>query len=223
MPLVPDAIRARIDDLFTRNFTVAPGQELIVSTDMGNGKLYEAYILGIIAERLVVDEGLQLVLQNGNSLWLKSSHGPINRDYPGIDVFRNGTKIAEIWTDVEFITLGYDRRGGNITSGDYHEIDIIMVEPGCTGRPNHDQVMIAVECKNQRDFKKALLREALGVRRELSYFQVPTQTGFVAWPHATVPATPPSCFLVFSSSEDIQDFVQAGHTFGIDFIFQLMA
>jgi hypothetical protein len=80
---------------------------------------------------------------------LKSAPGPINRSYPRIELRRSGVCVAELWTDVEFLSLSHaSRRSGTLTKGDYHELDLIIVEPGQQGRPRHDSVWLGVECKN---------------------------------------------------------------------------
>lgn len=182
------------------------------------GKIYEAFILAEVCKNLREVEGCELMLRGGSKLVLKSSPGPINRKYPWIDVIRAGQVIAEIFTDVEFLSMSHSLRGsqGKVTRGDYHEIDIALVAPGAKGRPSYNQIFVAVECKNAT-YIKSMLKEILGVRRELSVLQDPTPTRFKQWPAKEVPAYPSSCVLVYSSSPDVKDFAAPGETFGIQF------
>jgi hypothetical protein len=58
------------------------------------------------------------------------------------------------------------------------------------------------------------------VRRELSFVAPPEPTSFANWPRANVPANPPSCLLVYCSSQAVQQYKDPGKTFGIDFYFE---
>ncbi len=211
-------LKDRITDIFENLFPTATTEEVdLVPRSLTDGKLYEAYILTVIAERLSEDEDFDLTLVNGNHLELKSKGGPINRSYPRIELSRSGTCEAEIWTDVEFLTLSFDGSGRSTPSkGDYHELDILVVDPGLTGRPRHSSIWLGVECKNTA-YDKSLLREVLGVRRELSLLQWDKQTRFGTWPRSLVNAKPASCLLVYSSTPEVADYEDPGSLFGIDF------
>ena len=215
-----DEVRNRIDAAF-RAFTSAedPSQyPALLSSNAVAGKLYEAFVLTKVAEKLVTQEGMSLTLVNANDIALKSAPGPINRSYPRIDATRQGQTVAELWTDVEFLSLSYcmHRMNTSPAPGDYHELDILMVEPGLSDRPHPSQIRLGVECKNS-GYGKKLLREILGIRRELSLLAPPTDTRFFSWPRSTVPADPPSCLLVFSSDPAVTRYSGPGPTFGIDF------
>lgn len=216
---VKDAI-ARAMRLYARA-TRSQARGLAPSRSLKTGKLYEAYVLGTIAQSLTTQERLRLRLSTGSILRLKSSSGPINRAYPRVDVYdRSGSRIAEIWTDVEFFTLSCSSRARVATPrpGDYHELDIVMVPCNMTGRPEHTDVWLGVECKHT-GYTKDLLRQILGVRRELSYLQNPVRTKFASWPRPSVPADPASCLLVYSTDPRVSVHNDpAGRTFGIDFI-----
>jgi|ERR1051326_1341941 hypothetical protein len=190
----------------------------LLSPNAGEGKLYEAYILGIIARELTTREGCTLVLRNSNSLTLKSGGGGINRVYPRVDVFRGGELLGELWTDIEFTTLSYAKVGGQIMPCHYHELDIVLVPPLSNGKPPAADLIFAVECKNVSIYDKSLLREILGIRRELSLLTAPPMpTVFTAWPRAVVPADPPSCLVVYSTNAAVVAYKAVGDVFGIDF------
>jgi len=211
-------LKERITEIFENLFPSATeGETDLIPRSLTDGKLYEAYIVTIIAEHLVTKENFTLKLVNGNHFQLKSSPGPINRSYPCIEVYRSGRMIAELWTDIEYLTLSYansNRRTPN--RGDYHELDILVVDPGIKGYPQHDSIWLGVECKNT-DYTKSLLKEILGVRRELSLLQQNRRTKFNQWPRREVPADPPSCLLVYSSRKGVIDYSDPGDFFGIDF------
>jgi hypothetical protein len=213
--------RARIETAF-ESLTTASDQASYTSllpTSLTAGKLYEAYVLSRVAEKLVTVEGYDLRLINSSYLPLKSSPGPLNRSYPRIDLRSGGRVVAEMWTDVEFLCMSYcmDRSSRSISRGDYHELDILIVDPGVSGRPRHDQIWLGVECKNT-GYQKSLLKEILGIRRELGLLRAPHSTKFSHWPRARVPSDPASCLVVFSSDQRVREFSAPGDTFGIDFI-----
>jgi hypothetical protein len=181
------------------------------------GKAYEALVFALVCERLRKLEHCDLVLVGANKVALKSSPGPINHNYPHVDVLKNGAVIARIWTDVEFTALSCFR-SQKIASlaGEYHELDIAVVRPDSQSRPLPDEVLIGVECKNT-SYAKNLLREVLGVRRELSLLSAHEVTGFAHWPTARVPAHPPSCLLVFCTDANVSAYDAPGDCFGIIF------
>ena len=186
-----------------------PAQFELLPKALTAGKLYEAYTLALIASQLASTEGLELMLMNSNYVPLKSSPGPINRSYPHIRLARNGWIIAEMWTDIEFVSLSHGARpSGPPSKGEYHELDIAVVDPGLTGRPKNDQVWLAAECKNT-GYNKGLLKEILGVRRELSYLRDEQPTRFQTWPRTSVPCEPASCLLVYSSDPVVAEYRSA--------------
>ena len=190
----------------------------LVPSSLTSGKLYEAHVLSLVLEHLYNDENFRIVLINTNLIPLKSSPGPINPRYPHFDLFNGRQKIAELWTDIEFLTLSCSYRNSLTppTSGDYHELDILIVDPGVSGRPSHKNVWLGVECKNT-GYNKNLLKEILGIRRELSLLQNHQSTKFSKWPRTTVPADPPSCLLVYSTDSSVSSYASPGGVFGIDF------
>ncbi len=131
--------------------------------------------------------------------------------------------VAELWTDVEFLTLSYSRLGSlSPTKGSYHELDIVIVEAGSNGRPPHSAVWLGIECKNT-SYQKGLLKEILGVRRELSLVtSEPIKTKFSTWPRPYAPANPPSCLVVFATDTAVLEYSDPGEVFGIDFIHEPM-
>ena len=212
-------LKKEISDAF-KTYAAAPHRTKFtpIPKTLTDGKLYEAYILGLLAENLTTQEGLTLRLVASSKIRLRSSPGPIDRRFPHIDVFRNSNRIAELWTDIEFLTLSYERRGSPAikTSGDFHELDILMLEPGLTGNPQHNSIWLGVECKNTM-YEKSLLKQVLGVRREMCLLDEFNRTKFQFWPRTTVPASPPSCLLVYSTDTNVSNYSSPGNTFGIDF------
>lgn len=218
--MTADQIRDRITDLFQKYYAAPPSRaRTLVPASLTAGKLYEAYGLALISRSLVLEEGFSLRLVQGTYLTLKTSPGPINRAYPHVELLCGGRCVAEMWTDVEFTSLSYGLTGGGSRPperGEYHELDVAIVEPGLSGRPPHGSIWLAAECKNT-GYHKGLLKEVLGVRRELSLLQGDRPTRFRNWPRPAVPADPPSCLVVFATDAKVLEYARPGEVFGIDF------
>lgn len=209
--------KSRIRSAF-KNFSSTGAIGSIIPPKANAGKLYEVIVLADLIERLTVQEGLNLAFVGGAKLYLRTSGGPIDPSYPHIEISRSGTLVARLFTDIEFLTLSATRAGKTspLYYGDCHEVDLIIVDVGTTGYPTPDEIWLAVECKHTI-YQKSLLRESLGVRRELSYLAEDQSTAFNNWPRATVPAFPPSCLMVCCSQLSVLDYATPGPTFGIDF------
>ncbi len=189
----------------------------LVPEEFTAGKIYEAYVLALICQNFSMKEGFSLRLIGSKNIVLKSSPGPINHAYPRIAVMKGRNHIADIWTDVEFMSLSAASSGAaKLNKGQYHELDILVTVPNCQSRPRPNEVLFGVECKNT-GYQKNLLREILGVRRELSLLRGSQPTIFSKWPRSEVPADPPSCLAVYSTDQSILSYQDPGSFFGIDF------
>lgn len=214
-----EAIKANIEAIIKRFASASSSKAYsLVPQSLTSGKLYEAHILSIVLQQLSTQENFQIVLINSSFIELKSSHGPINRSYPHFQLLRGDKLVAELWTDVEFISLSYDQCSlpRPIQRGDFHELDIIITDHGLYGRPKNSQIWLGVECKNT-GYNKGLLKEILGIRRELSFLSNPKPTHFMKWPRSEVPADPASCLMVFSTDARVALYSSPGEIFGIDF------
>jgi len=215
----PKTIKKRIETTIQRFASATTKQAYdLVPQSLTSGKLYEAHVLSLVIEKLSTQEGLEITLINSNFIPLKSAPGPINRSYPYFKLARRGSIVAELWTDIEFLSLSYaqQNRSRAIQKGDYHELDLVITDSGVSGRPAHSQIWLGVECKNT-GYTKGLLKEILGIRRELSLLQDNRPTRFSSWPRTSVPAEPPSCLLVYSSDNAVSNYSSPGSVFGIDF------
>jgi hypothetical protein len=216
-------IKAEIDSILgqyrARKAAGVPKPSLLPA-EISRGKLYEAWVLCDVLKKLHDIEGYRIVLRHGTKLVLKTGGGPINRSYPHFEAASVGHRSIEIWTDIFFLTLSHNLRGAPPLprDGDFHELDVVVVPAGTSGRPRHDEVLIGVECKNVAGYEKDLLRGILGIRRELSYLHDPKRTGFQRWPQPTVRADPPSCLLVYSTDSAVEKYNPTGEMFSVDFI-----
>ncbi len=195
----------------------------IIKDNEKAGKLYEAFALALVCDSLRHEEGLRLVISAGEKVYLKRGTGPINRMYPYIEVYRGDALVAEIWTDVCFLAQSYLMAGGRGPGsrtpkyGDFHELDIVMVDAGTNGYPLPEQIWLGAECKNT-GMQKGILKEVLGVRRELSLLHERSETKFRHWPQATARSNPPCCLLLYSSDEAVENYARAGSFYDIQFV-----
>lgn len=218
-------IKRRITDILNLHAHVSPSRTrgLLKVKDL-IGKLYEAEVLAKIIENLVTLEGLQVTLIGRGKLVLKQKGGPINRAFPYFKVWRNGQLFAELFTDIYFNTLSSTLRPpGPPQYGDYHELDIALLLPNIADKPERDEIMIAVECKNTA-VKKNLIRELLGFRRELSVIPenlVPT--AFSSWPATHINAYPSSVHMLYiNSNHNLSNYTANCEVFGIMLIYHRM-
>src|SRR6266700_5347537 len=219
--MTPQQLKDKISRAFARYLGVTSNQGTQLIPSGVAGKVYEAYVLSLVARDLVTKEGCQLRLNRGSRVQLKSSVGPINRAYPHIQVSRGGMPLGEMWTDVAFLSLSFWRnpQSATPTKGDVHELDILLTVPRAAAHPTPKEILMGIECKHTA-YERRLLREILGVRRELSLLSDATPTAFKSWPRPTVPADPPSCLLVYSSSPAITSYAAPGVFSGINFLHQ---
>ena len=219
-----DAVKRRIEKAI-QNYSTASSTKAfgLVPQSLTIGILYEAHVLSIVIEKLAMEENYQITLKNSCFIALKSSPGPINRSYPYFQLKRDQSVVAEIWTDIEFISLSYDRRHTDrpIQKGDYHELDIVVTDRGVKDRPQHSQIWLGVECKYS-DYKKSFLKEILGIRRELSLLSSSRKTRFARWPRTLVPAEPNSCLMVYSKDVRVLNYDSPGEVYGIDFCHEVI-
>ena len=221
MSLSLQEAQAKVDAIFAGYASARPRTSLL-SPALTTGKMYEAWVLGLLLQRLEAVEGFTVQLIGSSKVHLKSSPGPINLLYPHFELRRDGD-VLEVWTDVEFKTLSYTLSGaaGAPMSAHRHELDLVIVPRGCSGYPGPKQILLGVECKNT-PFTKAMARAALGVRRELSLLRGQCPTAFRKWPERSVPADPPSVLMVFSTDSKVTDYHPAGSVFGVNFVHEPM-
>ncbi|MFC8190366.1 hypothetical protein ACFUMH_01750 [Cellulomonas sp. NPDC057328] len=222
MSLTLAEAKKRIDRILS-TYAASTTSVSLLSDSLTAGKVYEAWVLSVVLERLRDDEGYNVQLVNGTQVHLKSSPGPINASYPHFLLRAPGRSSLDVWTDVEFATLSHKRRGepGPPSSAFRHELDICVVPRGTSGYPSHDAVLLGVECKNT-SFEKVMARAALGVRRELSLLCHPRATHFDRWPRALVPADPPSVLMVYATDPKVTTYQEAGEVFGVGFYHEPM-
>jgi hypothetical protein len=187
-------------------------------------KAYELRALIAVMERLrAYRPSLSFTLIHGTSLRFREKGGPIDRTaWPYIRIDDRGATVGELWVDIECIAISAGRGAKGLTGhlyGKCHELDIVLVAPGTDDRPEPSEVHLGVEAKH-RPFNKALLKELLGVRREMTMRQQwrparPKQAWFIWWSPMGLPANPPSGLVAFCSSDTIEKYTDPADFWGI--------
>lgn len=186
-----------------------------------HGKPYELSSLAHMLETLAHDEGFTYAFPSSGAVVFRPVRGPIDHSYTSIGVLRSGSHVANVWTDIQFSSLSACRNtchaGAVPGFGEKHELDIVITEPGAGGYPCHTQIFLGVECK-ETVFTNALLKQVLGVRREMCYFKdLHRSRLFVSQRWGYVPAIPSSWLCVHGSDSTILRYAAPGEYFGIDF------
>ena len=177
-------------DTFFRGFRVYARPQLL---RRGQGKVYELYCLAKTVEFLQSHAGVSVRFV-GRDVDFKSSPGKIDRTKSHFIISGHRSDL-ELHTDIEVQTLSSTDVVGAPDLSSYHEIDLVLVEHAQHGqRPAHDQIVLGVECKSHANFKKKILREVLGVRRELSLLNFASSKlhAFLLGQPREIRANPPS-------------------------------
>ncbi len=210
------AAGAAIQALFAGYRAAQPSDPLLLQA-LTDGKLYELYVLSVVVDELVQRGfGLNFV---GTSLKFKGAPGMIKTSDPHFEVTAPGISgvTFRVFVDIEFDTLGRNTIGASDDSG-RHEIDIVVTS-AITGYPDHDEIALGVECKAVANFGKYLIKEALGVRRELSYFDDPPNESILSQHCSStgwaVHATPASEFWLAYIDAKGNNYADSPGVFGI--------
>ena len=142
-----------------------------VNKPYNKGKIYELYCLSRVVEQLKGYGCNIFIPSRFRSIDFKASPGKIDKDKSYFTAHTRKGDVFEIHTDIEIMTLGVALGYSNLGHQDrsaYHEIDIVVIEQGSSERPRYDQLILGVECKADAHFRKSILKQVLGIRRELS-------------------------------------------------------
>jgi hypothetical protein len=179
------------------------------------GKLYELYALSRLLAELRARGWFPYF--KGARIELKASPGLIDPNSPHFELQRapNSQPEYEIFTDIEVGTLGATLKPVNDYSR-YHEIDLVVVPAGVTGRPDPEELAFGIECKATANFEKSFVREVLGRRRELSYIHDPLPCPLDLTLTHTVPADPPSEYWLVYIDPAGDNYVESPAVFGVE-------
>lgn len=201
-----------------------PGDRKLLAA-LKDGKLYELFVLSKVVTDLN-NRGFNLNFVPSKAapakLKFKASPGMIKLSDAHFELrapYSNSTAYR-LFLNVEFDTLGHHHTASGWDYSRRHELDI-MVTTATSGYPAHDQIALGVECKAVAKFTKDLLKEALGVRREMAFFtglqQHSTLTLAGGRSPKVVAADPPSEFIVAFVDPKGSNYQMSPKVFGIEF------
>lgn len=218
-----DAMKRKLRDAFRHHLGV---DRLTAGQLLTNVKLQDkAYELGalieVMAQLKAFRSSLTFTLEQGASLVFRAKGGPIDRtQWPYVRVDDGSATVAELWVDIECLAISAGTSAKSATGylyGKCHELDIVLVWPGTDGRPLPQEIFLGVEAKH-REFNKALLKELLGVRREMTMRapdgDYPAPIWFIWWANQ-LPADPPSGLIAYCSSDTILKYRAPAAFWGI--------
>jgi hypothetical protein len=207
---------AEIKKVFQNYRHAQPGDTALLQS-LSSGKMYELFVLAKLLEDLAA-RGCTLRFV-GTSLRFKASPGKIKTSDPHFEVGVPHSPLStsfRIFVDIEFETFGHHMSPVSDNSRN-HEIDIVVVAVS-SGYPSHLDVALGIECKSGAKFSKGMLKEALGVRRELGIIDAMTLSVLSQHGAGTVhvPMDPPSEFwLAFCDPKGL-NYAQSPSRFGIE-------
>lgn len=209
----------RIRSVFASYTRIHPADQSWL-TKLKAGKLYELYCVAEVVETLKRDYGYTLTFV-GKSIEFKMGPGKIHATDPHFDIANGtGSVIFKLYTDIEFMTLGMSLSGA-VGISTYHELDIAVVDAQATGRPQHDQIALGVECKSHAIFVKSILKEVLGLRRELALLTGASRSMLSQMAPSNllvdVPANPPSEYWLAFVAPNGRLYKHSPLAFGIAF------
>lgn len=209
--------RRAIESILAALHTFTCQDKLYLRT-LPQGKLYELYVLADLLRHLR-GRGFNIRCA-GASIHFKQAPGRLYMNDTHFVVESPQRLQAQLFVDVEFETLGISMAAQRDLSS-LHELDLVLVsDPTDGGNPTYDQVLLAVECKSNAVLRKSSVREALGLRRELSYLAPTTVSRLsrlsgCSMPVA-VPADPASEFWLAFTDPRGMKYRQSPAAFGID-------
>jgi len=217
---------AEIQRIFGAYRTARPNDPIELAA-LTNGKLYELFVLSDVLTDLC-SRGFTLTFvgsgprtgpaASSSILKFKASPGKIKSSDSHFEVRAPGSAKVDyrIFVDIEFDTLGHSQQPAGDNSR-RHELDIV-VTIASSGYPTHDEIALGVECKAVANFYKGMIKEALGVRRELSLLQGPTASVLSCAggrPLVQVRADPPSEFMLVFIDPKGRNYAQSPSVFGV--------
>lgn len=205
-----------INKLFDHYQKIRPSDPDLLRA-LADGKLYELFVLANLIDELH-SYGFLLRFV-GKNLKFKAAPGRIKLSDPYFEIRipHVSAVIYRVFVDIEFNTLG----GRIVGATDYsqrHEIDIV-VTTASSGYPDYNEIALGVECKCIANFTKSLIKEALGVRRELSC-SYPMRDSLLTMKHrkwsVQVPTMPPSEFRLVYIDKKGENYADSPRAFGIE-------
>ncbi len=178
--------KSRIVKIF-KSYKALTIEDRTAIAKLKSGKIYEVFVLAELIQKLSYF-GYAISFA-GTTLKFKAKGGPVKQSDPHFNIRLNGGPSYQVFVDVYFQTMGSPSSQTSDRSA-YHELDIGILESGINGtNAPHDKVALAIECKELASVKKSVVREVLGLRRELSLLSSDKVSPIF---QTLVPAFPPS-------------------------------
>ena len=206
---------AEIESIFRRYRTLTPSDGNILDA-LDQGKLYELYVLSELLDNLQ-QRGFRMQL-TARTLRFKGAPGRVRTADPHFCVTSPNGNLLWLFVDIEFNTLG-KWLSGTTDRSRRHALDIVLID-AIRDYPEHNNILLAVECKAVARFHKGIVKEALGIRRELSYLSPPIDSALttVGGSRAElVCANPASEFWLAYLHSDGDCYAESPSAFSIDF------
>lgn len=184
-------------------------------------KLYELAVLAELLLEFQATGGTVTLVQpkKGKASTFAGSPASANKDlYAWFDLRApSGAPIAEAWVSVQFVGLSASLARQHLPhvwvneKASSHELDLSLLEPEGPGAPprlypRHTDILAGVSVKHVSSLAKESIREALGFRREMGFYQGPGVSSLSPWLQHYVPCNPPSPLFLASSAEDFQGY-----------------
>lgn len=154
-------------------------------------------------------------------LRLRAAHGPIDPKFQHLDLTIGGGTKFTVWTNIEIqavSALGTPALMGirGRPNPHVHELDVVILRRLDPGRhhPLPADVAVGVEVKN-RPYNKELLKQVLGVRREMGMLDHLRVKNPLGWPTAPSFCKQGSWMVAFACSNRILTYASPGAFFGI--------
>ncbi|WP_139111107.1 hypothetical protein [Stappia indica] len=207
-----DKIKAKqkIENIFAnyKSLTSADSSEL---AKLKGGKLYEIFVLSELIDKLK-KIGFSISFR-GSLIKFKAKGGFVKQSDPHFDIKSQDGRMYQVFVDVYTRTMG-EKNGAKPDNSCYHEIDIAVFAQGIdNSSPHHDQVFLAIECKDVANFTKNIVREVLGLRRELSYLTKSQSSPIF---ETNVPADPPSEVWLVCSDSRCLNYQNSPRKYGVE-------
>ena len=183
------------------------------------GKVYELYCLGKTIDYLTSFPGVSARYVGNKSIDFKRGPGLIDTSKSYFIVSWNGREL-ELHTNIEVKTLSFVHGRGVAGKSSHHEIDLVLLLDPVNGeRPSYKKVVLGIECKAHGTFEKGFVRQVLGMRRELSFYEdfpLPSLLTFLGIP-SKVRARPPSEFWLAFPNPEGKSYESGPNVFGVKF------
>lgn len=204
-----------------RQYNMARSRNRAKIITLPTGKLYELYVLADLIEELS-NQGCSLSFISANNskvINFKQSPGKIKKQDSHFIITCPDGKELYIFLNIEFRTLSYKDTQRSDRSN-YHEIDIIVTNIS-SGYPSYHNILLGVECKCVAKFKKSILKEVLGVRRELGLLSSckgeSLLSSYINSRDIEVPMDPRTEYRLAFIDPNGKYYENAGRVFGVEF------